>query len=434
MAFPTEVLAGLGLNRNAPALMHVDLNACFASVEQQANPLLRGRPVAVAAYASPGGCIVSPSVEAKRFGVKVGMTVREGRLLCPGLVVLPPDPPKYRAAHLSLRRIFRDYSPDVEPKSIDEAVIDFAGTPALKRGLVEVAREIKGRVKEDVGCWMRCSVGIGTNRFLAKLAAGLQKPNGLVTLDHANLEAAYAKLSLTDLPGINVRFEARLNAAGIHTPPEFLAASPATLRQRVFRSIAGQQWSLRLRGWEADAVVFARRTYGQNYSIGGGCGDPHELSALLMKMAEKAGRRMRRDGWACRGVHVACVFADGTHWHVGRVRDEPLYATQDVHRRAMLLFNRRPGKRVAKLSVTCYELVKTHREQLALFETRADTMARLADAADAVNDRYGEFLLTPALMLGLEEKVIDRVSFGGVRELEDACGGEPEPPDPRRDY
>src|SRR3989442_223410 len=115
----------LALNHNKPAIMHIDLNSCFATIEQQANPLLRGKPIAVAGYTTPNGYVISPSMEAKQKGVKVGMTVREAKLMCPGIVIRAPDPPKYRFVHTKFARIFRDYSPVVVPKSIDEAVIDF---------------------------------------------------------------------------------------------------------------------------------------------------------------------------------------------------------------------------------------------------------------------------------------------------------------------
>ena len=105
----------LALNHNPPTILHADLNSCFATIEQQANPLLRGKPIVVAAYNSPNGCVVAPSIEAKTFGIKTGMTVRDARLLCPGVIVRTPDPAKYRYVHMQFRKIFRDYSPDVTP-------------------------------------------------------------------------------------------------------------------------------------------------------------------------------------------------------------------------------------------------------------------------------------------------------------------------------
>jgi DNA polymerase IV len=233
----------LPINRNQPRIMQVDLNSCFATIEQQANPLLRGKPLVVAAYNSPKGTVVAPSIEAKQYGIKTGMQVWEAKLLHPKVIVRPPDPPKYRAVHLLFRKIFTDYSPDVSPKSIDEAVIDFSDTYALyNRTLPDIGREIKRRFREEIGEWMQCSIGIGTNRFLAKLAASLQKPDGLTVIDHTNVLSVYERVSLLDLNGINTKNQARLNTAGIFTPLEFFQASVDTLKKQVFQSIAGYYW------------------------------------------------------------------------------------------------------------------------------------------------------------------------------------------------
>src|SRR6266446_7696586 len=185
----------LAINHNAPLIMHVDLNSCFATCEQQASPLLRGKPIVVAAYNSPNGCVVAPSIEAKQFGIKTGMTVRDAKVLCPSVIVKTPDPPKYRAIHLQFKKIFQDYSPDVTPKSIDEAVIDFTDTVGLyKKSLVDIGREIKRRMREEIGEWISCNIGIGTNRFLAKTAASLHKPDGLDVITHENVREVYAAL------------------------------------------------------------------------------------------------------------------------------------------------------------------------------------------------------------------------------------------------
>src|SRR3954469_2918645 len=241
----------LALNHNPATIMHVDLNSAFCTIEQQANHFLRGKPVVVAAYNSPNGCVVSPSIEAKQYGIKTGMTVRDAKLLYPAVIVLTPDPAKYRAVHLMFCKIFRDYSPDVTPKSIDEAVIDLTDTLCLFKGTVEdIGKEIKRRFRTEIGEWMSCNVGVSTNRFLAKLAASLHKPDGLDVIDHTNVLDVYRQVKLLDLSGINTRFQARLNAHGIFTPLEFLAAPLPLLKYQVFRSINGYYWYLRLRGHE----------------------------------------------------------------------------------------------------------------------------------------------------------------------------------------
>src|SRR5476651_1297305 len=120
----------LPFNPKPSTIMWIDLNSCFATIEQQANPKLRGKPVAVAAYNSPAGCIVAPSVEAKRLGIKTGMRVKDGMMLCKDLIVLSPDPMKYRNVHLGLKKIFSDYTDKLTPKSIDEFVLNLEGYPA----------------------------------------------------------------------------------------------------------------------------------------------------------------------------------------------------------------------------------------------------------------------------------------------------------------
>ena len=140
----------LPINNEAPQIMHVDMNSCFATMEQQANPLLRGRPVAVSAYATSRGIIIAPSVEAKRFGIKLGMRNAEARAICPEIIILEPDPAKYRYAHSSFKNILLSYTPKVYPKSIDEAVIDFRNADRRNHDLFGIAKDIKRQIKQDL--------------------------------------------------------------------------------------------------------------------------------------------------------------------------------------------------------------------------------------------------------------------------------------------
>ena len=401
--------------------MHIDLNSCFATIEQQAFPHLRGKPVVVAAYDSPNGCVIAPSIEAKRVGIKVGMRVRDAKLLYKDVIVRTPDPPKYRAVHMQFKKIFQDYSPNVTPKSIDEAVIDFEGTPALRnRSLIDIGMEIKKRLRDEIGEWISCNVGIGTNRFLAKTAASLHKPDGLDIITFKNLEKVYSCLSLLDICGINTRYEARLNAAGIYSPMDFYRAKQITLQKQVFKSIVGYYWYLRLRGWEIDAVDFKRKSYGQSYALKYFTSDPAELSRLLMKLTEKMGRRLRKSGHFATGIHIALLYQDNTFWHMGKTFDNELYTTPDLFLKAQLILNRQPaGKKVTHLAVSCFNLYPSGKDQLNLFDLNEVKRKNVSDAMDKINDKYGEYTITPALMMGMEEKIIDRVAFGGVKDLED---------------
>ena len=215
----------LTFNPKASTILHIDLNSCFATIEQQANPLLRGKPVAVAAYTTASGCILAPSIEAKKYGVKTGMRVKEGKVLCPSLIVLPPDPAKYRNVHLALRRLLSNYTDKLSPKSIDEFVLDLQGYPCLAAGSIrEVAAEIKKRIKKEIGEWLTVSIGIAPNRFLAKAASSLHKPDGLDEINKNNFFEIYESLKLTELPYIKIRNAARLNSMGIYTILDFYNA------------------------------------------------------------------------------------------------------------------------------------------------------------------------------------------------------------------
>ena len=395
------------------------MNASFARAEQQAHPLLRNIPVGVAAYTGPGGCVVSPSVEAKAMGIKTAVNVREARMLAPNIVIIPPDPNLYREVHKRFCKIYKDYSPEVVPKSIDEAVIDFAGTPILKvKSMEDIGREIKQRVREEIGSWMSCNVGIGTNRFLAKLAASLHKPDGLDTITHENLLDIYAQKELTDLNGINTRYQARLNAAGIYTPLQFYEAECQFLTKQVFQSVNGYHWFLRLRGWETDAVIFDRKSFGNSYALQKQTCKKEELAPLMMKLCEKTGRRLRKYNFVAYGVYVAIVYADGTHWAHGKKFSTSLYTSEEIYKKAWLILNKQPEwKNVRTLAVSAFNLADSQSEQIPLFEDIETKKRQLSDACDKINDKYGEFIITPALMMGMEGTILDRISFGNVKEL-----------------
>ncbi|OGG18787.1 hypothetical protein A3D78_02110 [Candidatus Gottesmanbacteria bacterium RIFCSPHIGHO2_02_FULL_39_14] len=410
----------LPINRNAPSIMHIDLNSCFATAEQQAYPPLRGRPLVIAAYTTPGGCVVAPSIEAKKWGIKTGMTVRDAKLLYKDVIVRDPDPQLIRDVHLKFHKVLADYSPEVFPKSIDELVIDFEGTHVFKRGLVEIAREIKQKIRQEVGEWISCNIGIATNRFLAKLAAGLHKPDGLDTISHKNLREVYAGRTLTDLNGINTRYQARLNTYGVFTPLDFLEASLDILKKQVFASINGYYWYLRLRGWEIDAIDFNRKSFGQSYALKEQTDDPRQLIRLLMKLCEKMGRRLRGNNYRAYGIHLALVYTDMTYWHMGRTLQIPLYTTSDLYKKAVWILNQQPvWKKVRDLSVSCFHLEETQPEQLDLFESEMAKNKKVTTAVDEINNKYGEFVITPALMMDMDKEIIDRIAFGQVKELED---------------
>ncbi len=408
------------INYNQPMIMHIDLNSCFAIIEQQANPLIRHKPVAIAAYDTPRGAVIASSYEAKALGIKLGVNVREARMLCREVIVMMPDPDKYFDAHRRFKKVLLNYTDSVTPKSVDEFVINFRGLPAVRRGksLQDIGFEIKSDIRQAIGEYVTVNVGIGPNRFLAKLAAGLNKPDGLDTINGDNLRDTYAKLQLMDLPGINTRYSARLNAANIFTPLQFLDTPMPVLKKQVFKSIVGFYWYLRLRGHEIDQIDFGRKSFGQQYALGDKTSDPEQLSRLLMKLCEKTGRRLRKANFIAGGVHIWLNFENRMYWAQGKKLRQDVYSTQDIYLAAQRLLSSAPIlARVTNIGVTVIDLRPSNPEQLGLFDdSRLDTRG-LARAADLINDRYGEFTLVPAIMANMQDTILKRVAFGSIRDL-----------------
>ncbi|MFZ2804712.1 MAG: DNA polymerase IV, partial [Patescibacteria group bacterium] len=203
--------------RSNKLIVHLDMNSYFASVEQQANHTLRGKPLGVCAYLHKHGCVIAASIEAKRMGMKVGMSVEEAQLKVPGAVFVENDPAKYRAVTSRVFGILHELTDHVEHYSIDEAFLDLTGWYRDPAEAAWAMTKVRARIRDEVGDWLRCSIGIAPTRFLAKTASDLEKPNGLVVIDHENLDSILARLDLEDVCGIGPRIRKRLNRLGIET-------------------------------------------------------------------------------------------------------------------------------------------------------------------------------------------------------------------------
>jgi len=404
------------LNTESPRIMWIDLNSAFAMAEQQARPSLRGRPVGVTNRLSKECCVIAASYEAKRLGIKVGVRRSEALALCPDLVILETDPPKYHHVYEKLFAIMKDYSSKVKMKSIDEGVLDFHGMePTLKgRSLKEVGHEIKQRVKEEIGDYMTINIGIAPNRFLAKTAAGLNKPDGLDEIDHTNLLDVYRTLELEDLNGIAEAYGARLRAYDIHTPLQFLQASEDLLWKRIFKSINGRHWYLRLRGYEVDDYQTQLGMVGRQWVIKNPTADDEYLRSCLHFLAETAGMKLRFRNCEARGVCVWLSFQAGGGFYDKKMYRVPCYTNQDIWLRVSQLFDRRPRHMIVRtMGLYLYELTPSTRSQLSMFEAAQKT-EYLTKAMDEINDFYGTFTVFSADALTGTQTIRQKIPFGGT--------------------
>ena len=396
--------------------MHIDLNSAFATTEQQAHPSLRGKPMGVTNRLSKECCVIAASYEAKELGIKVGTRLSDAKAICPDFIMLETDAPKYHKVYEKLVKIMQDYSPKITMKSIDEGIIDFHGMESLLNGrtLEDIGYEIKQRVKDEIGDYMRINIGIGPNRFLAKQAAGWHKPDGLDTLSHKNLTSYYEQMELTDLSGIAERNAARLNACGIFTPLQFLAADEYTLKKRVFQSITGTYWYRRLRGYEIDDYDTKLGMVGRQWVVRNPSHTDEYLLPCLSYLCETTGMKLRFRNVEARGICVGLVLQNGEYWQSKRMYKSTFYTNQEIYRRAMELFNQRPhGAKVTMMRIYCYQLESSKRSQLSLFD---DTIKKdwLTKSVDEINDYYGAFTVMNATTIDGKKRIKQKIPFGGT--------------------
>jgi DNA polymerase-4 len=405
-------------NYERPLIMHIDLNSCFATVEQQARPMLRGKPIAILNRRTEHTAVITASYEAKSMGVKVGMKFRDAVVLCPGLIAVESDPAKYRHVYHRLLDIMKEYSAHVTMKSIDEGVIDFHQAPEsiLQRDMVEIGYEIKQRLKDEIGVWMRCNIGIATNRFLAKTAAGMNKPDGLTMITPANLRETLGKMKLLDVTGIAHRNQKRLNSVGIYTPLEFLDADVVTLQRIVFKSVVGRWWYDRLRGWEVDDVDYDVKRVGRQYVLERNDLVFDEVVERLHHLCESVGARMRGQEKSARGIYVYAKTQDRQYWHSSTLSPLPFSSDKTIYQLARLLFDKAPDS-LREIGIHCYELEPLLDDQISFFQDQIARERQVTDAVDAINKQFGDRTVHSAHTLGTGIYVKQKIPFGSTRYL-----------------
>jgi DNA polymerase-4 len=409
----------LGLNQADPMTLVIDLNCAFASIEQQHDPKLRGKPLAIAAYATDAATIVSSSREARDLGIKTGMRVYEAKAIFPQTIVREPNPPLYRAASDTLIEIMERHSPDVLRMSIDEASMNLAGTPDLvKLGPEGVGRAIKGAIRVEIGDCVTCSVGVSTSIWMAKQASNLDKRDGLQRIDHTNVVSVFDRLGLTDLSGIAEATATRLRKAGIRTPLDFLYATPAQLGLAGMRSDVAGGWHQRLRGFEASNFETAeRKSYSHSHVLARATTSQVELEELLMRLSDMVGRRLRAAGRRGSVVSIGVVYRPD----IDRLSRQsklaaPVATGDEIYKAALKLLAARDTRRpVGTLGVGLAGLIDVGPGQMDLFSApSAPRNARIETAMDAIRDRFGEDAVQRARLLGRAPVVRDRIAFGNT--------------------
>lgn len=293
--------------------LFLDLNSYFASVEQQENPALRGKPVAVTPMVTDYTCAIAASYEAKAYGVKTGTRILEARQMCPGLKCVLARHDVYVDYHHKILAAAERHIPVNKIWSIDEFDCKLIGRERDPENARQIALRIKESIWRNVGEAINCSIGIAPNSFLAKVATDIQKPNGLVILRPEDLPGPLLKLDLMDLPGINVAMERRLRAAGIKTVGHLWDTSPKQARA-IWRSVQGERFWYWLHGYDIPHIETNTSMVGHSRVLDPDLRTPEKARAMARRLLVKAAYRLRRKEFYASKLALGVRFVDGRRW------------------------------------------------------------------------------------------------------------------------
>ncbi|MER7331951.1 MULTISPECIES: DNA polymerase IV [unclassified Micromonospora] len=384
-------------------VLHVDMDAFFASVEVRRRPELRGRAVVVGGV-GPRGVVSSASYEARRYGVRSAMPTARARALCPHAVYLPPDFAQYSAASRAVMQIFRDVTPLVEPLSLDEAFLDVAGARRLFGSPAAIARRIRERVAGEQG--LTCSVGVAPSKFVAKLGSTRAKPDGLLVVPAARVLDFLHPLPVSALWGVGERSAETLRRLGLATIGDLAEAPVGMLRKALGEASAAHLHEL---AWGRDprrvSPEQVEKSIGAEVTFDVDVADPLEIRRALLALAEKVGARLRGAGQVGRTVSLKVRLADFRTVNRSRTSGVPTDVAREIFDTVWALYTALdPGERIRLVGVRVEGLAPAQETPRQLTLGAPERGWREAEAAaDAAAARFGRSVIGPASLLGARD-------------------------------
>ena len=412
--------------------LFIDFNSYFASVEQQLNPALRGRPVGVVPVMADSSCCIAASYEARAFGVKTGTRVSEAKRLCPDIELILADHAKYVQVHQQALAVVDRLAPIRQVVSIDEMECELTGRWRERDRALRLAQQIKTTLLREVGECMRTSVGIAPNTLLGKLASDMHKPDGLTVIEQHELPERLYPLQLSALNGIGPRMVRRLASCGIANM-EQLYAAPRDVLVTAWGGVAGSDMYDKLRGqWYGPRTTTAH-SLGHSHVLPPDLRNPDGALAVLHRLTQKAAMRLRKQGYyaSSMSVHVRCAHryareAEGERWvQVGETQDTA-FLLNTLQQLWMSGLHRLP--KPVSVGVQLHGLVLAQQHTPDLFDALADTSAaarrpardrsRLLAAVDALNRTHGKnAVYFASAHAGLDHAPM-RIAFNRIPDLE----------------
>ena len=379
------------------SIAHVDMDAFYAAIEQRDRPELRGRPVIVGADPTGRGVVSTASYEAREYGVRSAMPIGRAARLCPHATFLPVDMAKYREVSVRIMAILADFSPLVEPVSVDEAFLDLTGTERLFGSPLDAVRRIKARIRNDTG--LTASAGLAPNKFLAKVASDLEKPDGLVVVPSGGEAGFLAPLPVERIWGVGRVTAKALQDLGLETIGQLQRIPRAVLVKRFgkhgehLHDLASGRDDRPVESFALPKSVGAEETFGVD------CRDPVHLHTTLRTQAERVAAELRDGGVAAARVTLKLRLAP-FETHTRSLTGEPTQDGLELYRRALALLEReRVTRPVRLIGLSASRLGPAGLGQLDLLDPAALRRERLARVVDRLTERFGEGTVIPASLL-----------------------------------
>ncbi len=361
------------------------MDAFFASVEQLDNPSLRGKPVLVG-HDGPRGVVAAASYESRKFGCRSALPMAIAKRLCPQAIIVPVRMHRYLEMSDRVFAIFDEFSPLVEPLSVDEAFLDLNGTERLQGAPEAVARRMKKRIRDETK--LTASIGVAPNKFLAKLASDLEKPDGLTIVHAEDVDHILPPLPVSKLWGIGRVTEAKLESVGIRTIAD-LRRVPRELLERHLGSEAERYWNL-AHGIDHRVVTPDRdaKSIGHEQTFEVNVADPDEIRVVLMDQVEHVAQRLRKHGIQARGISLKIRYGDFQTITRSRTLATSTNSTQELWQAARDVFNEWPFQPVRLIGVSA-ERLSSGDEQMPLFtDPERERQKKLDAVADQINQKF----------------------------------------------
>lgn len=397
--------------------LFLDLNAYFASVEQQECPELRGKPVAVVPMLADTTFTLAASYEAKAHGVKTVMRVSEAKRLCPDLQLVEARPLVYVKYHNLVKRAVESVLPIQKVCSIDEMYSRLLGEERELDRAKELAQKIKKAILSEVGECLTCSIGIGPNPFIAKVATEIQKPDGLIAIEKHELPQRLFGLKLTDFPGINKRIQARLNAAGIFTTEQMCMASEKE-SHAAWGSVVGPRWHGLLRGEDIKMPDSARKSLSHSHVLGPKLRTEQSCRQVLLRLISKAAARLRTEGLVAKKMGIS---VDGKQSWEATESFSPTSDNVTFTERFNIMWEKRIFTSPMRVGVVFTELSERLHATPSLFD-QTQEREEMSHAMDLINQKFGKNAVYLAAIESAKNSAPERIAFGKTELFQEGRG------------